>query len=82
MTTSPAKQLARIAQLTDRRRRDASDIDRLACQLRTPGLDGYCAVTWQQLADALGIGKSAAQERYAHLSWMAGGPDPVEEGTS
>jgi len=61
--------LNQLERLAHRRALLEEEIDGLVAMLRSMGLDHQCAATWQQVGDALGVTKQAAQQAYSYLSW-------------
>lgn len=54
----------RIGKLVQQRRLAKQEIDALVLLLRSPGLDGACSSSWQDIGDALSITRQAAQQYY------------------
>lgn len=36
---------------------------------RASDLDGHCALSWEEIGQALGVSKQAAQQRYGHIAY-------------
>lgn len=64
--------LRRLAALVARRSALDAEIDGVVSLLRSPAMDATCEATWQEVGDALGVTKQAAQKAYRHLSWAGG----------
>lgn len=61
---TPAEALAELAQLEEARAQATLLVDQLVLLLRSPDLDGFCPCSWSEIADALGVTRQAAQQRY------------------
>jgi len=65
------KTLERLAELAARRSALEAEIEGVVQLLRSPGMDGHCEATWQEVATALGVTRQAAQQHYRYLSWAS-----------
>lgn len=58
------RSLERLSVFADRRSSLNQAIDDLVLALRSPDMDGRCAASWQEVADALGVTRQAAWRMY------------------
>lgn len=72
------KGLEKLARCVEMRKRFLEDIDQTVRMLRTPGLDGHCEATWQEIATALGVSPQAVQAKWKDLSWQGGDADSTQ----
>jgi hypothetical protein len=61
------KALEELSRLSWERLNLATVISELVVSLRAPDAQGRCDAAWQDIADALGIAKSSAVERFGKL---------------
>lgn len=67
--TDKDKALKELQNLVTRRDNLSKQIDDLVSVLRSPDMNGECEATWTEVAFALGVTRSAAQQKYRHTSW-------------
>jgi DNA invertase Pin-like site-specific DNA recombinase len=63
------KALERLSVLADSRRDVNEEIDTLVLALRFSNADGYCASSWQEIADALGVARQTVWRAYRAVDY-------------